>query len=215
MPDDKSTEDGKHDPKDQAEPQDVEKRLSKLEKILMDTTKTLEEERKASAGKDKKITELAQAKKELMESTLSKDKLLEIRLKEFEEEKAGWDAQRATERAEIERLRVEQLRTQVISKLDNFPSFLMDRVRGNTAEEIEADAREILKKWVKERDKVENVRKVTGKPQSGAGRQSNISVEELRSMNPADQKKIIYEMYKGKGRMPNPEADNLMAELSE
>jgi len=164
----------------------VEKRLSKLEELLTQTTKRLEEELKASAGKDKKITELSQAKKELQESTLSKDKLLEIRQKELEEAKGEWEQQRAAEKIELEKLKVEQLKTQVLSKLENFPSFLIDRIRGQTAEEIEADARQIMSKWVKERDKVDNSRKVTGKPRSGSGKQINYTAEDVKAMSPKE-----------------------------
>jgi len=173
-------------PEEEPDGVNVEKRLSKLEELLTLTTKNLEEERKASAGKDKKITELSQAKKELENTTLSKDKLLEIRQKELEEAKGEWEKQQAAERIELEKLKIEQLRTQVLSKLENFPSFLIDRIRGQTAEEIEADARQIMSKWVKERDKVDNSRKVTGKPRSGSGKQINITAEDVRAMSPKE-----------------------------
>ena len=168
----------------QSDGTNVEQRLSKLEKILTETAKSLDEERKASAGKDKKITELANKKRELEQATLSKDKLLELREKEQQERENEWNSRQETERKELERLKIEVERNRVIAKLENFPAFLADRVKGSTPDEIEADAREIMKKWVKERDKVDNVRKVTGKPQSGNGKQVNISADDVRAMTP-------------------------------
>jgi hypothetical protein len=175
---------------DEEEPKapDVEVRLSKLEKALTDTAKILEEERRASAGKDKKITELSAEKKNLQESTLSKDKLLEIREKELEEKEAETAAKNAAERLELESLRTEMLRHKVLTKLENFPTFLADRVRGNTEEDIEADARGLMKHWVKDRDKVDNVRKVTGRPKSGDGKQLGRTADDVRSMSPKEMK---------------------------
>jgi hypothetical protein len=186
----------------------VEERLRKLETAL-DT------ERKASAGKDAKITELMNAKKELEKTTLSKDQLLELRQKELDEKEASWNAQRTAETLELKRLQVENLKTKVIAKFDNFPAFLIDRIRGETEEEIETDIRSLQNKWVKERDKVDNVRKVGPRPQSGGGRQINTTVEDLRNMSPEARKKWTYEQYSGKGRGTNPEADAMLEELSQ
>jgi primosomal protein N' len=169
--------------------EDVKKRLSKLEKSLSETVRVLEEERKASAGKDKKITELSAERRKLQESTLSKDKLLEIREKELEDAKAEWEQQRATERLELENLRIESLRREVLSKLENFPAFLMDRVRGTNKEEIEADARNIMKMWVKDRNMVDNVRKTTGRPQSGTGKQVSMSADDVKNMTPEEKRR--------------------------
>jgi len=167
----------------------VEKRLAKLEKSHAETLRALEEERKSSAGKDKKITELANEKKKLQDQTLSKDQLLELRQKELDEAKSEWEAQRAQEKIELDRLRVEQLKGKVISKLENFPSFLIDRVRGETEEEIEADARGLINKWVKERDKVDNVRRIGPRPKSGSGKQISITAEEVNRMTPDEKKR--------------------------
>jgi hypothetical protein len=160
----------------------VEERLSKLEELLINTTKTLDEERKASAGKDKKITELSEERKKLQSLAYDKDQLLEVKAKELEEAKAEWERQRESEILELKRLKVEQLKTQVLSKLENFPSFLFDRVRGETAEEIELDARNLAKLWVKERDKVDNARKVTGRPQSAASNKQAKTADEIAKM---------------------------------
>lgn len=198
---------------------EVEKRIAKLEKSYAETLKALEQERKNSAGRDKKIDELNQEKKALQEATYSKDKLLEIRDQEQKEREMAWQQQQATERAELEKLRVEQLRLKVLSKLEvqgqGFPSFLMDRVHGGTEEEIEADARGIMSKWVKERDKVDNARKVTGQPKSGNGRQLKVTVEDLKAMSPQELKKWTEQQYSGKGRGTNAEADALLEELSQ
>jgi len=176
------------DPEGQPEEtNDVEARLSKLEKLLTETTKVLDEERRASSGKDKKITELALEKKRLEQGSLSKDKLLEIREKEIEEKAAEVEAKNATKLAELEALRIELDRRKVLDKLPNFPSFLADRVRGNTPEEIEADAREIMKLWVKERDKVDNANKVVSRPKTGGGKpQVSVTTEDVKHMTPQE-----------------------------
>jgi hypothetical protein len=184
MADDNKAGGGPEDPEGQPDKSNVEQRLGKLEKLLVETTKQLENERKDSIGKDKKITELVNEKKELQKATLSKDQLLEVRQKELDEAKAEWEQQRAAEKIELERLKTEALKQQVLDKLDNFPSFLRDRIRGNTAEEIEADARGLLGKWIKERDKVNNAKKIGPRPQSGNGKQISVTAEEVSRMTP-------------------------------
>lgn len=164
----------------------IEKRLSKVEELLTRTTRILEEEKKASAGKDQKITELLGEKKKLQEATLSKDKLLEIREKEQEEREAEWAAKNTTERLELEQLRIEMERRKIVDKLENFPQFLAERLRGTTADEIEADAKELMRRWVKERDKVGNARKVTGQPKSGSGKQTAMNAEDVKNMTPKE-----------------------------
>jgi hypothetical protein len=167
----------------------VEKRLGKLERSLTETLKALDEEKKSSAGKDKKITELANEKKELQKATLSKDQLLELRQRELDEKESAWEAKMAAETIELRKLRTEQLRTKVISKFDNFPSFLIDRIRGETEEEIEADIRGLQNKWVKERDKVDNARKLGTRPKSGSGRQLGATADEVDRMSPEEKKR--------------------------
>jgi hypothetical protein len=186
---DDMTVDDQEDQDGQPDSGNVEERLSKLERLLTETTKTLDEERKASAGKDKKITELAMERKKLQESTLSKDKLLEIREKELEESKKEWDEQRTAEKLELEKLRIESTRRDVVAKFPNFPSFLLDRVQGVNAVEIEADVRSLMNVWVKERDKVENVRKVGPRPSSGSGKQSNVTAQDVSEMSQEEQRK--------------------------
>ncbi len=216
MADEKTTVDKQKDPeKGQATDSNVEERLKKLEASLTETVKELETERKSSSGKDTKITELVNAKKELEKATLSKDQLLELRQKELDEKEAAWNQQRTAETLELKKLRIENLKTKVISKFDSFPPFLIDRIRGETEEEIEADIRNLQNKLVKERDKVENVRRAGLKPQSGGGRQINITAEDLRNMTPEERKKWVYEQYSGKGRGTNPEADAVLEELSQ
>ena len=165
------------------------KKLEKLEKLFTETTKTLEEERKASAGKDKKITALQDEKKELQAQTLGKDDLLRLREDELREKQAEWEAQQKEEKAELEKLRIENLKHEVLKTLPDFPSFLTDRVKGKTPEEIETDAREMMKAWVRERDKVGNARKVVKKPQSGSGKQVTVTAEEVALMSPQEKMK--------------------------
>jgi len=215
MADEKKTKDESDEETSHSEESNVEERLAKVEKSNSEYLKALEQERKNSAGRDKKIEELTQEKKALQEKAYSTDKLLEIREQEQKEREAKWEEQRASEKMELEKLRVEQLKNEVISRLENFPGFLIDRVRGTSKEEIEADARGLANKWVKERDKVENVRKIGPKPKSGGGRQINITVEDLRNMSPEERKKWTYEQYSGKGRGTNPEADAMLEELSQ
>lgn len=189
MADDDKTGDKTEDQNDQPDKSNVEARLAKLEKSHTETLKALEEERKSSAGKDKKITEQAKELNEVRKTTLSKDQLLELQRKELDEARAEWETQRAQEKIELDRLRVEQLKGKVISKLENFPSFLIDRVRGETEEEIEADARGLINKWVKERDKVDNVRRIGPRPKSGSGKQISITAEEVNRMTPDEKKR--------------------------
>ena len=165
------------------EESNVEDRLVKLEKSYSETLKALEQERKNSAGRDKKIDELTQEKKALQEKAYSTDKLLEIREQEQKEREAKWKEQQAAEKMELDKLRTEQLKTEVLSKLENFPSFLIDRVRGTSKEEIEADARGLMNKWVKERDKVENVRKVGSKPQTATSSKQMKTAAEIKAMS--------------------------------
>jgi len=160
----------------------VNNRLTKLESMLAENARVLEEERRASAGKDKKITELQTDKKKLQEGSLSKDKLLEIREKEQSEHEAEWAARNATERMELEQLRIEMERHKVIAKLENFPMFLADRVRGTNAEEIEADARNLMNRILKDRSNANNARKVTPRPQSGSGKQIGRTADEVKHM---------------------------------
>lgn len=189
MADDGKTGDEQQDHDGQAGDSNVETRLGKLEKSLSDTLRALEEEKKSSAGKDKKITELANEKKELQKATLSKDQLLELRQKELDEKESAWEAKMAAETIELRKLRTEQLRTKVISKFDNFPSFLIDRIRGETEEEIEADIRGLQNKWVKERDKVDNARKTGARPRSGSGKQIGATADEVDRMSPEEKKR--------------------------
>jgi hypothetical protein len=164
------------------------KKLEKLEKLFAETTRTLEEERKASAGKDKKITTLQEEKKELQAQTLGKDDLLRLREEELREKQQEWEAKQKEEKAELEKLRIQNLKHEVLKTLPDFPSFLTDRVHGSTPEEIETDAREIMRAWVRERDKVGNARKVT-KVKSGSGGKETITAEEVALMSPQDRLK--------------------------
>lgn len=157
-----------------------------LEKFKAEFMKMLDDERRASAGKDKKITELQGEVKSFQEATMSKDKLLELRQKEFDEQKAEFEKQQALIRMENERERRENLINKVIARYsDKFPGLIKfaERIKGNTEEEIEVDIKQFTRDWVSERNKIDNVRKVSGKPQSGSGKQISHDAEDIKAMS--------------------------------
>lgn len=167
----------------------TEERLSALEDLLKKTTQALEAEKKASSGKDKKITELQAETKNLQEKTYSQDELLRLRKEELDREKAEWEREREEEKKQLESLKQEQMRNEVLNQLENFPKFLYDRVRGGTREEVERDARLLMKEWVTDRDKVDNARKVAKKPQAGDGKQINVTAADVENMTAAEKRK--------------------------
>ena len=146
---------------------DLEERLSKLEKLASEQARILEEERKASAGKDKKITELAAEKRKLQEATLSKDSLNELRAEELKQKEAEWAEKSAAERLELETLRMEMDKRTVLDSLSGFPSELREYVKGTTPEEIETSARQLMALWTRDRNVSDNSKKVTGVPRTG------------------------------------------------
>jgi len=149
---------------------DVEERLAKLEKIYEQTNKDLESEKKASSSKDKKIAELQGERKKLQEATLSKDDLLKLREEELSKKEEEWEKTRETEKQELERLKQEHMKSEVLSKLDEFPRAFWDRIKGDTPEEVETDARRLMKIFLTERDKIGNAYKVTKRPQTAEGK---------------------------------------------
>jgi hypothetical protein len=146
----------------------------------------LENEKKASAGKDKKITELSSRTRDLQQKTMSQEELYALRQKELEEEKLEWQKQRDQERLELEELRIKQLRTDTLKKLKNFPIEFEDRIHGKTAEEIETDARNFVSKWLGDKTLRDNRDKVSGPPRSGDGKQISVSAEDVRNMSPQE-----------------------------
>jgi hypothetical protein len=166
----------------------VDGRLAKLEKALTESMKRAEDEAKRAAGLDKKVGELLGEKKTLQESTYSKDKLLEIREAELKEKQGEWENKTASERLEIQKLRIEVDRRDVVSKIDGFPAYFVPWVPGGSRDEIEANAREFMKHWVKDRNIAVNAKIVTGRPQSASGKQvTAMTVEDFNSMNPRQQ----------------------------
>ena len=158
------------DPVEPDETINVEERLAKLEKSLEQTNKDLESEKKASSSKDKKIAELQGDRKKLQEATMTKDQLLEVRLQELTRKEEEWEKTRETERKELEQLKQDNMKNEVLSKLEDFPRSFWNRVHGNTPEEIEIDARQLMKVFLTERDKVGNAYKVTKRPQTAEGK---------------------------------------------
>ena len=149
---------------------DLEDRLEKLEKAAADTAKALEEERRASSGKDKKITELTAEKRKWQEDTLSREALNELRAEELKQKEIEWEQKSASERLELESLRIEMDKRTVLDELDGFPAELAEYVKGSSKEEIETNARRLMNLWIKDRNEAENVRKVTGVPKTGVTR---------------------------------------------
>jgi len=169
MADEKGTkaEDQTEDPSPEV---NLEERFGKLEKVVSEQARILEEERKASAGKDKKITELAAEKRKLQEATLSKDSLNELRAEELKQMQAEWAERSAAERLELETLRMEMDKRTVLDSLHGFPPELAEYVKGSNVEEIETNARRLMSLWIKDRNVVDNSKKVTGVPATGATR---------------------------------------------
>ncbi len=145
-------------------------KVDKLERLITEQAKTLESVSKASAGKDKKITELAAGKRKLEDETLSKDTLNELRANELKQQKLEWEAESAVERAELEELRTKIDKRTVLDGLAGFPPELAEYVTGANMEEIETNALKLMALWVKDRTVVSNVRKVTGVPGTGTSK---------------------------------------------
>lgn len=180
---DEKTVDGGTDQSGKDEPSNVEERLARLEKESADYKKALEDERKASAGKDKKISEQGNVINELRKTTLSKDELLQLREKELLEREAKAEAKMAAELQELEMLRLKMMKQEKLTAL-SFPSELWEFVDGTTPEEIETRARKLANFVTKQGNLKDNARKVTGKPKSGNGRQVDITADEINRMSP-------------------------------
>lgn len=164
---------------------------SDFDKFRAELMKMLDDEKRASSGKDKKITELQGEVKQFQEATLSKDKLLELRQKEFDEQKAEFEKQQALIRMENEKERRENMINKVVARYsDKFPGLIKfaDRIKGNTEEEIEIDIKQFTKMWLDDKGKVD-VRKIPGRPQSGSGKQVAVDVDAIRAMGGKDKMK--------------------------
>jgi len=170
----------------------IEDRLAKLEEAHSQTIKDLEAERKASAGKDSKITTLMNDKQELRKATLSKDDLLKLREEDLVKEKAEWDEQRKDEQDELSRVKKNIVIYEVLRKpgLEDFPEPFIKAIEGDSSADIEMSARKILKLFLDERDKLDNVRKVAHMPQTGSdGKKLNVpTVKEYDAMSQHDRR---------------------------
>ena len=167
----------------------LEEKLDKLERMVSEQAKTLESVSKASAGKDKKITELASAKRKLEDETLSKDTLNELRANELKQQKLEWEEASAAERAELEALRMEFDKRTVLDSLDGFPNELAEYVTGADVEEIETNARKLMALWVKDRAVAKNKQKVTGAPATSARKPvASLGAKELAGKTPAERR---------------------------
>jgi len=190
MADDKGAqaEDQVTDPQDEL---NLEERIEKMEKRDAEREKVLEEERKASAGKDKKITELAQEKRKLQEETLSKDQLVQLRAEDTRKEKEAWEQQKAEEQTELLALRMELDKRTVLDSLEGFPPELAEYVSGSDIEEIETNARKLMSLWTKDRAALSNVDKVTGVPRTSARKSvSSVKANEIAGKPRSEQRKF-------------------------
>ena len=185
---DSQTEDQTTDPQDEL---NLEERIEKMEKRDAEREKVLEEERKASAGKDKKITELAQEKRKLQEETLSKDQLVQLRAEDTRKEKEAWEQQKAEEQTELLALRMELDKRTVLDSLEGFPPELAEYVSGSDIEEIETNARKLMSLWTKDRAALSNVDKVTGVPRTSARKSvSSVKANEIAGKPRSEQRKF-------------------------
>ena len=150
--------------------EDLTERLDRFEKRDLERTKALEDEKKASAGKDKKITELTGEKRDLQEASLDKNVLNDLRAEEIKQERAAWAEQSSVERLELEALRIEMDRRTVLDGLNGFPSKLAEYVKGTDKDAIETSARNLMAIIVEQRNIVDNSKKVTGVPKTGNSR---------------------------------------------
>jgi len=188
MADDKGApaEDQAIDPQDEMT---LEDRLAKLEKTGAERESVLEEERKASAGKDKKITELTAERRKWQEDTLSKDQLLQLRADDQKKKEDEWAAHKAEEQTELLALRMELDKRTVLDSLEGFPSELAEYVNGSDIEEIETNARKLMALWTKDRSALDNVQKVTGVPRTGA-KTSTVKAADLAGKGMAEQREF-------------------------
>lgn len=186
MADDTVDDVGEDQDDDQTQAPNVEERLESLEKILKETIKERDDEKSRSAGLDRKVTDLTAEKKALQKDTLSKDTLLDLREAEIKEREEKAREEMAAERTELQLARIEIMKHNVLGKLDNFPMRFADRVTGTTEEEIEADARALMRDVQREVEPIKNAGKITGAPRAGGkGKPSG-----LASMSPEDALKL-------------------------
>jgi hypothetical protein len=161
----------------------IEDRLGKLEKVNLEYKAALDEAKKESAGKDRRITEQNNTIKELQKTTLSKDELLSLREKELADKEVAIEAKNAAERQELEMLRLKMLKQETLGKL-NVPPLLWEFIEGTTADEIETRARKLINVVSKEQVLKDNARKVTGIPRTGTvSKHDSLSVQDIREMD--------------------------------
>ena len=183
---DTPTEDQESDPQEEM---NLEERFEKLEKRDAEREKILEEERKASAGKDKKITELAAEKRKWQEDTYTKDQLSQLRAEEQKKKEEEWAQQKIEEQTELLALRMELDKRTVLDSLEGFPPELAEYVNGSDIEEIETNARKLMALWVKDRVVANNVKKVTGVPRTSARKPvASLGAKDLAGKTPAERR---------------------------
>lgn len=177
------TEQAGQDEPGKTEELSIEERLGKLEKSNNEYKAALDEAKKESAGKDRRITEQNNTIKELQKTTLSKDELLVLREKELADKEAAIEAKNATDRQELEMLRLKMLKQETLGKL-NVPPLLWEFIDGTTADEIETKARKLINVVSKEQVLKDNARKVTGIPRTGTvSKHDSLSVQDIREMD--------------------------------
>lgn len=155
---------------------------AKIQKAVAKYTKDLDTARKESAGKDKKIDQLQAEVDKLRQSSLSREELANLKLKEAEEklgaaEKVEEEADERIRKAEAKWLRYDTLRN-----IKGFPMEHADFIQGETPDQIELNAKKFMQIILGERDKVENFRKAAAPPQAGTKTTGAMSPERWRSM---------------------------------
>lgn len=192
----------------QTEGASVEERLAKVEKTNAEYKAALDEVRKESAGKDRKITEQNKTISDLQKTTLSKDELLVLREKELAEKEAAIEAKNAADRQELDLLRMKMVKTETLTVL-NTPAPLWEFIEGTNKEELETKARKLMNIISKDIKLIENTRKITGRPQTGEKRDlttvqdikemgSREATERISRMSREDQDRLFEESLQGK-----------------
>ncbi len=189
----KDTVDDEREDQDDGQPDapNVEDQRDELAKLLKDIKKERDDERSRNSGLDRKITDQAAEIKTLQEDTYSKDKLLDLREERIKDREAKASEEMAADRAELQVARNEIMKHEVLSKLENFPMRLANRVTGNSEEEVEADAMVLMKDVLREVEPITNARRTTGAPPTGGGGKATdiaeMSPEDALKLSPADQ----------------------------
>jgi len=180
-PDDKGEQKPKAD--DGGEDDDADKELNdRIKRAVERVARELEHSKKESSGKDKKIGELQSQIRELQQATYSKEQLADLKLREAEEKIAAAEKIEREADGRIRSAEVKNMRFEVLSGIQGWPMSMSELVTGDSKEDVEISAKKIMKLIVSERDKRENVRKVSSPPKSGDGKQISMTRDRWADM---------------------------------